>query len=116
MPAKILIIEDDLDARQMLSVILEHAGFTIVCAPDGEMGFQAALAERPDLILTDLQMPRCDGVELIKRVREEPLLRDVPIMALTAGSDEMVAAAMQAGADRITHKPLHISPLILARS
>ena len=65
MAAKILVIEDTLDMREVLHLYLKSEGFDVVVASDGREGLYMARAEKPDLILTDLHMPNVDGITLV---------------------------------------------------
>jgi CheY-like chemotaxis protein len=97
MAARILIIEDTLEILELFGMVLEAAGYSVLEASDGLQGISLARSQRPDLIISDLQMPGMDGYEVVRRLREDPLTRACPIVALTASvmeSDrEQVAAA-----------------------
>jgi two-component system, cell cycle response regulator DivK len=86
--------------------LLTRAGFEIIEAKDGEEGVRAAVAERPDLILMDIQLPILEGYEATRRIKAEPTLKNVPIIAVTSyalsgGEDE----ARVAGCDDFVPKP-----------
>ena len=82
---KVLYVEDNDDNVYMLKMRLELLGdFEVVAAEDGEKGCAMALAERPDIILMDLEMPVVDGWEATRRLKENPQTRDIPIIALSA--------------------------------
>src|SRR5262245_20629800 len=85
--------------------------YEIVCARDGQEGFDLALSEKPDLILTDLSMPNVDGVKMIRMVRNEPQLASLPVVVLTASYSELVTQAIAAGASVVTYKPVIIEQL-----
>jgi len=78
MPKKILVVEDDPDARELLRSILTLAGLNVVLARDGEEGLERAREVSPDLVITDISMPRLDGLGLIRRLREVPDLLNIP--------------------------------------
>jgi CheY-like chemotaxis protein len=82
--AKILCIEDDPDMIDYIRLILTKAGYEIVGAEGGAEGLKAMGEERPDLILLDLMMPGMDGAEVLLRKKENPAVRDIPVIALTA--------------------------------
>lgn len=86
MPASILVIEDDEASRMLLIYLLEAAGYRVLHAPDGSEGVRMALAEGPDLILSDLQMPVMNGYEVAKHLTAHPQWRKVPLVAITAFS------------------------------
>lgn len=110
MPKKILVADDEAHIRHIVSTKLSNAGFEVVTASDGEEALEACLAEKPDMIITDLQMPYMTGVEFCIRLRESERAGDapdpgrersprVPVLMLTArGFDiephEMVAAGI----------------------
>jgi two-component system, cell cycle response regulator DivK len=93
----ILVIEDQDDARQIVRDLLTTAGFEVIEAEDGEKGVAAALRERPDLILMDMQLPILDGYEATQRIRANPDLKATPIIAVTSyalsGDETKVIAA-----------------------
>ena len=102
---KILIIEDNLDSRDLLSKLLRLSGYDVTVAPDGETGYVAAIGNTPDLIITDINMPKIDGIEFVKRVRVDRVLGSVPIMVVTAYGPAVAHEAQQAGADAALDKP-----------
>ena len=111
---KILYIEDNDDNVYMLKMRLELLGdFDVVAAPDGEQGCAMALAERPDVILMDLEMPVVDGWEATRRLKDDPQTRDIPIIALSAhalaGEREK---ALAAGCDEFDTKPIEFERLV----
>jgi CheY-like chemotaxis protein len=96
---KILCVDDDALILQMLGDVLRLRGYTVVTAPDGEAGLEAAARERPDLILLDVMMPGIDGFEVCRLLKADAALKDIPIVILTAMSDTQVSArAFEAGA------------------
>jgi CheY-like chemotaxis protein len=112
---RILLVEDNEMNRDMLSRRLTRQGYDVVLAPDGEAGVTMAAAVRPDLILMDMSLPGIDGWEATRRIRGEPALRHIPIIALTAhamtGDREAAAAA---GCDDYDTKPVEL-PRLLAK-
>ena len=80
----VLVAEDEPDILGMVRTFLEREGYRVVEAENGERAVEAALRERPDLILMDLNMPVLDGFGAAKRIREHPALSDVPILANSA--------------------------------
>src|SRR5919199_2506706 len=81
---KVLLVEDNQDKRQLLTVALEAAGYSVHTANDGEEGLSAVEALQPDLIITDVNMPRMDGYEMARRLRANPLTRFIPIIIQTS--------------------------------
>ena len=86
MTATILVIEDDEASRQLVSYLLEAAGHRVLLAENGAQGLGMALAEAPDLILCDLQMPVMNGYEVAQSLRSHHEWRAVPLIAVTAFS------------------------------
>jgi len=120
MTARILIIEDDVASRELFAYLLETAGYAVRCAANGAQGLAAAQAlaaseQTPDLIVCDLQMPVLDGFAFLARMRAEPRLRAIPVVAVTAfsmpGDREKV---IHAGFDGYLTKP--VDPLTFVES
>ncbi|PJI97463.1 CheY-like chemotaxis protein [Acidovorax sp. 69] len=84
--ARILVIEDDEASRQLVTYLLEAAGHDVLAAENGAIGLAMALAESPDIILCDLQMPVMNGYEVARNLRTNPQWRVVPLVAVTAFS------------------------------
>lgn len=96
---KLLIIEDDLVLQKALSDFLSSEGFEIKCAGDGEVGVEMALAEKPDLILLDIVLPKKDGYAVLTEVRADAGTKNIPIVLLTnLGSISDVEKALELGA------------------
>ena len=83
---KILIADDKATSRELLRTVLERQGYEVMEAADGEEALQKALAELPDLVLLDLQMPRRTGYEVLAELRKDPRHAALPIIALTASA------------------------------
>ena len=111
-PKTILIIEDNLDSRDLLSKLLRLSGFRVTVAADGETGYAAALNATPDLIITDVNMPRTDGIEFVKRARINEALTNVPIVVVTAFGSATAKAARDAGANDAVDKPFDFDSLL----
>ena len=103
----ILLVEDNPHNRTIFAAMLNHAGFRVVEAEDGNQGLAKAHAEKPDLILMDMSIPGIDGWELTRRLKADAKTKATPIIALTAhamrGDEER---AMQAGCDGYLSKPI----------
>lgn len=82
--AKILCVEDDQDMIDYVTLILSKVGYEVIGANGGAAGLEAMEEEQPDLILLDLMMPEMDGAEVLLRKKENPAIRDIPVIALTA--------------------------------
>jgi two-component system alkaline phosphatase synthesis response regulator PhoP len=81
---RVILADDETHVSCIVARKLEEAGMRVCCCRDGEEALEAALSERPDLIITDLQMPHMSGLELADRVKESPATSGVPIIMLTA--------------------------------
>lgn len=81
---KILIVDDDNLLRRILSDRLSFKGYEISTAIDGEDGLQKAKLIKPDLIITDVMMPKMDGFELCKKIREDEIIKSIPVIILTS--------------------------------
>ena len=106
MTRRILVVEDQEDNRAILRDLLTSAGFAYLEATTGEDGVAAAERERPDLILMDIQLPVIDGYETTRRIKADPALAAIPIIAVTSyalSGDE--AKAKAAGCDDYVAKP-----------
>ena len=97
---RILCIEDNPDTQRMLTFILAKAGYDVITADDGPQGIQKARAWRPALILVDMMMPKMSGAETIKKLRKTEVIKDVPILVLSAYKEQaLIDEALEAGAD-----------------
>ena len=106
MSKRILIIEDQEDTRRILRDLLKSAGYEMIEAVTGEQGLVMARIHRPDLILMDIQLPDLDGYETSRRIKADPALQSIPIVAVTSyamsGDD---AKAYEAGCVGYVTKP-----------
>jgi DNA-binding response OmpR family regulator len=102
----ILIADDDPDILALVSFRLERAGYEVVQARDGEEAVQVALARRPDLAVLDVMMPRMDGYEATRQLRQHEETSRMPVILLTARvQEEDIARGFDAGADDYVKKP-----------
>ncbi len=109
--ARILIAEDEPDMAMGLRDNLQFEGFEVLSAADGEQALEIAKTQRPDLILLDVMMPKMDGFEVCKSIRESGF--NVPIIMLTARSQEMdIVRGLELGADDYITKPFSIRELL----
>ncbi|MAF30662.1 MAG: response regulator [Pseudomonadota bacterium] len=113
MSKKILTVDDSASIRQMVTFTLKQAGYEVVEAEDGVQGLSKAQAEAPHLIITDLNMPNMNGIEMIKGIRQQPQHKFTPILMLTTESDDSKKAeGKQAGATGWIVKPFNPEQLI----
>ena len=112
MSKRILVVEDQEDARRIVRDLLADSEYELVEATTGEEGLALAERERPDLILMDIQLPGMDGYEVTRRIKANPALSHIPIIAVTSyalsGDDQKAYAA---GCDSYVTKPF--SPRVL---
>ena len=106
MPKKILVVEDNPDARNLIESILTLSGLNVILAADGQEGLEQAELEVPDLIITDIAMPRLNGLGLIQELRNRPHLKDIPILAVTSYGMEKAMEAIKSGANRALARPV----------
>jgi CheY-like chemotaxis protein len=107
MGSRILVIEDNPTNLELMTYLLNAFGHTTIAALDGEEGVEAALRTKPDLILCDLALPKLDGYGVVQRLRAEPSLDGVPLIAVTASAmvgdrDKVIAT----GFDGYIDKPI----------
>jgi two-component system cell cycle response regulator DivK len=111
---RILVVEDQEDLRGVLRTLLTGSGYEMLEAADGQAGVAAAKAERPDLILMDIQMPVIDGYEATRLIKADPNLKATPVIAVSSfamkGDEEKARAS---GCDSYVTKPY--SPMQLLR-
>lgn len=111
--ARILVIEDNADNMLLTAMLLESEGHTVLSAIDAEAGLAMARAERPDLILMDIQLPGMDGLAATAILKQDASTRSVPVLALTAlamkGDEERIRAA---GCDGYISKPIGIQDFL----
>lgn len=104
--AKILVAEDERDIRDLIAFTLQFAGYTVVTANNGEEGLALARQEAPDLILSDVRMPKMTGYEMCRQIKAEPRTAHVPVVFLSAkGQDQEVQSGLAAGATEYLLKP-----------
>ncbi len=113
MKGKILVVEDDPDIMRILTQTLSAAGFQVVPAYGGEDAIKKVRAHMPDLVLTDLAMPKVSGVEVIERVKQDPETQRIPVVAVTAHVwDGLAQNAGQVGCDGYISKPFTSKQLL----
>lgn len=110
---KVLVAEDELCVLETLRYILEDAGAQVVTARDGEEALRRVMGERPDVAVLDLMMPRMDGYQVCRTIRQDPLLTGTRVVILTArGHKYEEAQALAAGADAFLRKPIDDDDLL----
>jgi CheY-like chemotaxis protein len=112
MTKRILVVEDNPDNRILITDVLASMGYEVLVAEDGEQGVKQAEANIPDLIMMDLSLPKKDGWTAAREIKENPALKSIPIIALTAHA--MVGdreKALQAGCDDYISKPIDLREL-----
>lgn len=114
MKPKILVVDDEPDALEVLGFKLKEAGFTPIFAKDGTKAVAAARDERPALIVLDLMLPEIDGLEVCKILRRDPATAMIPVIMLTARAAEMDRVlGLELGADDYVTKPFSPRELVL---
>ncbi len=112
MPAKILLVDDDLQSLKLVGLMLQRRGYVIRAARGGVQGLAKAESDAPDLILLDVMMPDLDGLEVCRRLRSQPSTSQIPIIMFTAKSDVGDKVdGFQSGADDYLTKPIHPNDL-----
>jgi DNA-binding response OmpR family regulator len=110
---KILVAEDDQDIRDLIALTLQFSGFDVESVTDGIQALERAQAERFDLILLDVRMPRMTGYEACRRLREDEATREIPIVFLSAkGQEEEIKQGLEAGAASYILKPFAPEALV----
>ena len=110
---QVLIVDDSTSIRQLVSTVLERAGYEVDGAEDGREGLKVASAKEFDLVITDIHMPNMNGLELVEELRQLPTYRMKPILVLsTEGSQEMKERGKAAGATGWMVKPFQPDRMI----
>jgi two-component system alkaline phosphatase synthesis response regulator PhoP len=109
---KILIVDDEEDILELLKFNLSREGYQVPCAASGEQALRLVRLEKPDLIVLDLMLPDIDGLEVTRRLKNDPNTKNLPIVMLTAKGEEAdIVTGLELGADDYITKPF--SPRIL---
>lgn len=110
---KILFIEDEPDQIMMVSMRLKKNNYEVISAMEGQEGLEKVVTEKPDLILVDILMPGMDGFEVCRRLRKDPVTKNIPVIATTAaGMDDIEYQCRTAGADDCVRKPYDSADLL----
>jgi signal transduction histidine kinase len=111
--ARVLLADDNADLRSYIARLLTERGYEVTPAADGEAALEAIRRRRPDLVVTDVMMPRLDGFGLLRAIREDPALRDLPVVVLSArAGEEAKVEGLEAGADDYLAKPFSARELL----
>jgi DNA-binding response OmpR family regulator len=109
----VLVIDDDPVILELLRVNFEIEGLNVICAADGEEGFRRAKAERPDIVISDIMMPRRDGLQLLTDLKGDPTTQHLPVILLSAKAQKTeVKQGLDLGADDYITKPFDPLELI----
>jgi DNA-binding response OmpR family regulator len=109
----VLVIDDDPVILELLRVNFEIEGFDVVCASDGEEGLRLAQSEQPDIVISDIMMPRRDGLQLLNDLKAGPTTADLPVILLSAKAQKSeVQQGLDMGADDYITKPFDPLELI----
>lgn len=109
MPAKILVVEDHPDSREILVFQLRHVGYEAIGAETAEEGIEKALVEGPDVVVMDLGLPGLDGIEATVRLKQNPQTAHIPVIALTAWGEQFhKEKALEAGMAEYLTKPARL--------
>lgn len=112
LPKKILVVDDNQDSRELVVKVLKNKGYEMVEAADGEEAIEKAIAERPNLILLDISIPKLNGYEVTQKLKGMEEFENIPIVALTAHAmkgDRM--KALEAGCEGYITKPINVREL-----
>ncbi|MDD5131721.1 MAG: response regulator [bacterium] len=113
MSKKVLIVDDEPGVVKMVKYLLEKNSFAVVSANEGEEGVKLAIQEKPDLILMDIMMPLIDGNEATRRLKENEVTKQIPVIMLSAlGQEGDVAKSLELGAMDYIVKPFHPQELM----
>jgi len=112
-PKRILIIEDETDIREMLSLRLKKERFEVLEARDGTTGLKKALEEQPDLVLLDLMLPFTSGLDVLRKLRDNRKSAQMPVIIVSAkGEESDIVVGLELGADDYVTKPFNMSVLL----
>lgn len=110
---KVLIIDDEPNVRKVLSILFKSNGYEVVVADDGDVGLETAKKEKPDAIILDVVMPTLDGYSTCMLLKEDPEVRDIPVIMLTArDTNKSKYASESFGAQYYLSKPYEAEELL----
>lgn len=113
MPKKILMVEDEADIRDAVEASLKSRGYLVIAAADGEEALHKVKSEKPDLVLLDIIMPKLDGWQVLKAIRDDEATRELPVVMLTANREtsSLIESQSQRATDYLM-KPFDIEKLL----
>jgi CheY-like chemotaxis protein len=110
---RVLIVEDDPDARELLTLVLANAGADVRTAADGQIGLRVAEECRPDVVVTDLAMPRMDGLEMVRQLRQRVPTQKTPVIVVTGQAvGDTPTKAQAVGCTELLTKPCDLDHLV----
>ncbi len=112
LPKKILVVDDNQDSRELVVKILKNKGYELIEAIDGEEAVEKVIAQKPDLILLDISIPKLNGYEVTRILKDREDVKDIPVVALTAHAmkgDRL--KALEAGCEGYITKPINVREL-----
>jgi len=110
--ALILIVDDEFSVAEVVEAILTDAGHEVLAASNGRQGLERAKAKRPDLIILDFMMPIMSGPSMLKALREETRLRDVPVVVMSSLPESTISQSAKGMYARFLRKPFKIRDLL----
>lgn len=114
MEKRILAVDDEVFIRRLLEVNLQRAGYRVSTACDGQDALEKIHADRPDMVVLDVMMPRIDGFEMLRRLKSDPKTATIPVLMLTAkAQDADIFKGWQYGADMYLTKPFNPAELLV---
>ena len=109
----ILVVEDEKDIQELIRYNLSNESFSVTCVGSGEDALKTARSKLPDLMVLDLMLPGVDGLEVCRRMKQEPTTANIPIIMLTAKGDESdIVAGLELGADDYVTKPFNLKVFV----
>jgi len=109
----IVVVEDEKNISEVIAYNLKREGYKVICSASGEDGLKLIKSEQPDAVLLDLMLPGLDGLEVCRRIKSDPVLRDIPVLMVTAkGEESDIVLGLGIGADDYIPKPFSPRELI----
>ena len=109
---RILVVEDDPNVRGLMQTLLEVEGYAVTTASDGLGGLGEAAASSPELVLLDLVMPDLGGARVLERLRDDPVLSQIPVIVVTGHEDALPDVRARLGDDNVFLKPFAVAELL----